>query len=175
MPLVVFLRAVNVGGHQTFRPSVLAKEMVKFDVVSIGAAGTLVVRGKIGQTMLRAELEKRLSFKTDLIICPSREILDLVKRDPFGDAPPETKDLRHYVTILTKAPKTIPPLPLERPENKKWEVTLLEVSGHFALTIWRRQTNGILYPNAVVEKLSGIPCTTRNWNTISNIVNILEK
>src|SRR5260221_9166723 len=104
MSLVVFLRAANVGGHQTFRPSVLAKQMAKFNVTNIGAAGTLVVRGKVSQSALRAELEKRLSFKTELIICREREILDLVKRDPFRDAPAETKDLRHYVTIMTKAP-----------------------------------------------------------------------
>ena len=44
MAFVVFLRAVNVGGHQTFRPSVLAKELSEYDVVNIGAAGTFVVR-----------------------------------------------------------------------------------------------------------------------------------
>ena len=41
--LVVFLRGVNVGGHRTFRPSVVAKELRKFDVVNVGAAGTFVV------------------------------------------------------------------------------------------------------------------------------------
>jgi uncharacterized protein (DUF1697 family) len=173
MPLVVFLRAANVGGHQTFRPSVLAREMAKFDVVNIGAAGTLVVRGEISQSALRAELEKRLSFKTELIICPEHEILGLVKRKPFCDAAAETKDLRHYVTVMTKAPKAIPLLPIEKPDGRKWEVKLIEISGRFALSIWRRQTNGILYPNAVAEKLFNVPATTRNWNTISAIGELL--
>ena len=44
MALVVFLRGVNVGGHRTFRPSQLVKELADFDVVNIGAAGTFVVR-----------------------------------------------------------------------------------------------------------------------------------
>src|SRR6185295_12228721 len=44
MAVVVFLRGVNVGGHRRLRPSVLAKELERLDVVSIGAAGTFVVR-----------------------------------------------------------------------------------------------------------------------------------
>jgi len=38
MALVVFLRGINVGGHRTFRPSLLAKELAKFDIVNIGRA-----------------------------------------------------------------------------------------------------------------------------------------
>ena len=43
MALVVFLKGVNVGGHKTFRPSVMAREL-QLDAVSIGAAGTFVIR-----------------------------------------------------------------------------------------------------------------------------------
>jgi hypothetical protein len=39
MPLVVVLRGVNVGGHQTFRPTRLAHELRRFEMVNIGAAG----------------------------------------------------------------------------------------------------------------------------------------
>src|SRR5213592_2066105 len=38
MALVVFLRGVNVGGHRTFRPSLLARELSEYDVVNVGAA-----------------------------------------------------------------------------------------------------------------------------------------
>ena len=38
MALVVFLRGVNVGGHRTFRPTVLAKQLRHLDAVNIGAA-----------------------------------------------------------------------------------------------------------------------------------------
>ncbi len=48
MALIVFLRGVNVGGHRTFRPSMLARELSDYDVVNVGAAGTFIVR-KPGQ------------------------------------------------------------------------------------------------------------------------------
>ena len=47
MALVVFLRGVNVGGHRTVRPTMLAQQLKRYDVVNIGAAGTFVVRRPI--------------------------------------------------------------------------------------------------------------------------------
>src|SRR5437867_6082833 len=69
MALVVFLRAVNVGGHNTFRPSVLANELREYDVVNIGAAGTFVVRRAVSQEKFRRELLNRLAFPTHIMIC----------------------------------------------------------------------------------------------------------
>jgi hypothetical protein len=42
MALIVFLRGVDVGGHRTFRPSILARELSDHDVVNVGAAGTFI-------------------------------------------------------------------------------------------------------------------------------------
>ncbi len=56
MALVVFLRGVNVGGHRTFRPSILANELSGYGVVNVGAAGTFVVRKPGLRTKFRAEL-----------------------------------------------------------------------------------------------------------------------
>ena len=44
MTLVVFFRGINVGGHRTFRASILARELAAYDGVNVGAAGTFVVR-----------------------------------------------------------------------------------------------------------------------------------
>ena len=49
------MRAVNVGGFQACRPSVLAKKLEDLNVVNIGAAGTFVVKEKVG------EIEARLN------------------------------------------------------------------------------------------------------------------
>src|SRR5271170_7807973 len=87
MAFVVFLRGVNVGGHRTFRPTMLAQQLKHFDVVSIGAAGTFVVGGPTSQTRLRAELSRRLPFETRIIICKGQDLLDIAKCQPFGDEP----------------------------------------------------------------------------------------
>src|SRR3970040_890978 len=50
--LVVLLRGVNVGGHRTFRPTTLTKQLKHLDAVNIGAAGTFVIRRPIKKTQL---------------------------------------------------------------------------------------------------------------------------
>jgi hypothetical protein len=40
MALVVFFRGINVGGHRSFRPSLLAKELSIYDAVNFGAPAT---------------------------------------------------------------------------------------------------------------------------------------
>jgi uncharacterized protein (DUF1697 family) len=174
MASVAFLRAVNVGGHQKFQPSVLAKELADFGVVNVGAAGTLVVRAMVSQATLRAEILHRLSFKPELMICPARDIIELARSQPFNDAP-TGKDMRPFLSIMQKAPRTLPPLPLEQPAGDKWQVRIVGIRGRFALSLWRRQERAIVYPNAVVEKHVGLPATTRSWNTISAICEILNE
>src|SRR5437879_455081 len=101
MALVVFLRGVNVGGHKSFRPTLLAKELSAFDVVNVGAAGTFVVRNRISQAKLRAELLRLLPFTTEVAICKGEDILALASGNPFADQPSGPK-LVQFVSILTK-------------------------------------------------------------------------
>ncbi len=173
MALVVFLRGVNVGGHKAFLPSALAKELADFDVVNVGAAGTFVVRKRISQAMLRAELLRRLPFKAELMISRSQDVIDLVSDEPFADDPSE-KDVSRFVSVLAKRPRTLPPLPISRPAGDKWQVKVIAVSGRFAFSVYRRLGRAFVYPNEVVEKGLGVSATTRNWNTISAIREILE-
>ena len=169
MAFIIFFRAVNVGGYQKFQPGKLAKELAPFDVVNLGAAGTFVVRKETGEAKLRAEIFKRLPFQPELMICPARDILRLVAGEPFRDAP-EGKDIGRFLTVMQKAPRSLPPLPIEQPPGKKWEVRIVRVIGRFALSVRR---TGQTYANAVVEKQFGLPATTRNWNTIETICTAL--
>lgn len=173
MALVVFLRGVNVGGHKAFQPSALARELADFDVVNVGAAGTFVIRKPISQAMLRAELLRRLPFKAELMVCRSRDVIDLASGEPFPDGP-FGKDVTRVVSVLAKRPRTLPPLPISQPAGEKWQVKVIGVPGRFALSLYRRLGRTVVYPNEVVEKKLGVSATTRNWNTISAICDILK-
>ena len=171
MASVVFFRAVNVGGHQNFQPGKLARELAEFDVVNLGAAGTLVVRQEVSPAKLRDEILRRLPFKPELMICPAREVLALARGSWFDDAP-AGRDVGRFVSVLQKVPRAKPRLPIEQPAGAKWEVRVVAITGRFALSVRRI---GKTYSNAVVEKYLGLPATTRNWNTMANLCEILEK
>jgi len=113
MRWVVFLRAANVGKHNRFQPSVLAKQLPKFGVINVGAVGTFVIREDVDEKTLRAAIVRKLPFKCDVMICRVKEIVDLVRNNP-------------------------------------------------------------LYPNQVIEKISGVTTTTRSWNTIEKVAKILK-
>jgi hypothetical protein len=87
MALVVFLRGINVGGHRTFRPSILAKELSDYDVVNVGAAGTFVVRKPGPRAKFRAELLRKLPFEAKVVFCDGRDLVRLERADPFRTEP----------------------------------------------------------------------------------------
>lgn len=170
---VAFLRGVNVGGHRTFRPSVLARELAAFDVVSVGAAGTFVVRKAIAEATLRAELRRRLPFEAEIMICRARELTDLAREDPFPNS--AATDARPFLSVMARRPRKPPRLPISDASDDQWQVKIVAVWGKLALSLWRRAGRTMVYPNEVVEKSFGLRATTRNWNTIRAVCDILEE
>jgi hypothetical protein len=118
MALVVFLRGVNVGGHKTFRPSLLADELSDFDVVNLGAAGTFVVRKRISRAKLRAELLRRLPFATEVVIVKGADVLKLASGNPFAGQSAGPKIVR-FVSILAKPGQSLSSIPLNLPSAGK--------------------------------------------------------
>ena len=172
MALVVFLRGVNVGGHRTFRPSNLARELKRYDVVNVGAAGTFVVRKPTRQAQLRAEFQNRLPFETEVIICAGSNLISMSSSDSFGDEPIES-DVVRFVSVLAKRPRSLPSMPISIPEGGTWLVRILATENRFLFGIYRRHMKTIGYLSRI-DKLIGVPVTTRNWNTFTAIIKVLE-
>lgn len=173
MALVVFLRGVNVGGHRTFRPSILAKELGDYDVVNVGAAGTFVVRKPGPRATFRAELLRRLPFETEAMLCDGRDLLRLHRDDPFADEPASADTVR-FVTVLASASGLRPMLPIVVPPSGQWMLRVIASDGRFVFGMYRRHMKAIGHLGRI-DKLFGVPTTTRNWNTINAIVRILER
>lgn len=167
MALVVLLRGVNVGGHKTFRPSVLAAQLKHLDAISIGAAGTFLVRRPVTRARLRAELARRLPFEAQVVVCEGRTITRLVARDPFAHQP-VGPDIVRFVSVLSGRPRVEPSMPASLPSSGKWLLKILGREDRFVLGLYRRHMKAIGYLGTV-DRLFGVPVTTRNWNTITAI------
>jgi len=172
MALVVLLRGVNVGGHRTFRPTVLARRLASLDVVNVGAAGTFVVRRPVARARVRAEFASRLPFETEIMVCEGRELLALTARDFFGRSP-APRDAIRFVSVLSRVPRSVPPLPMSLPPRGPWLLKVLARDGRFVVGLHRRQMRaiGVL---GTLDRLFGAPVTTRNWNTITAVARIVE-
>jgi uncharacterized protein (DUF1697 family) len=169
MPSIVLFRAVNVGGHQVFRPAKLAAELKAFGVVNIGAVGTFVVREEVAPARLRAEILRRLPFQPELVICTDADVLALLRRDWFGKEA-DQPGVDRFVSVLGQTSSLKLPLPFDEPAGGQWEVRIVAVTGSFVLSLRRR---GRTYSNAVVEKRLGVPATTRKWDTFEAIREVL--
>jgi uncharacterized protein (DUF1697 family) len=182
MALVVFLRGVNVGGHRTFRPSILARELSDFDVVNVGAAGTFVVRKPGSRAKFRAALAGKLPFDTHIVLCEGRDLLRLETENPFGSqasssgpssSGTSSPDVVRFVSILSKAGGVRVSLPVAFPADGEWLVRVIACEGQFVFGQYRRHMKTIGYLGQI-DKLYGAPATTRNWNTIMAIIRILK-
>jgi uncharacterized protein (DUF1697 family) len=172
MRWVVFLRAVNVGGANRCQPAAIAKQLAKFGVVNIGAVGTFVVREDVSESVLRAAIAKKLPFKCEIMICPARDIIKLSATDPFARQP-SGPDIRRFVNVLHKRPRAIPALPLSLPSDDDWLLKIIAIQDRFVLGLYRRQMKAISYLGKI-EKKFGVAATTRNWNTIQKVAQILN-
>jgi uncharacterized protein (DUF1697 family) len=172
MALVVFLRGVNVGGHRTFRPSVLARELSEFDVVNIGAAGTFVVRKPGSRSKFRAVLVKKLPFESEVVLCDGRDIVRLAEDDPFVDVP-VLPDVTRFVSVMAAGCRFRPSLPMSLPPEGDWLVQVVASQDQFIFGQYRRHMKTIGYLGQL-DKMFGGKATTRNWNTIKAIVKVLR-
>lgn len=172
MALVVLLRGVNVGGHRTFRPSALARQLKHLDVVNIGAAGTFVIRRRVPRAHVRREFARRLPFATQIVICQGREIVDLVSRDFFPGHLARPGVVR-FVSVLSQSPRSAPATPLSFPPTGEWLVRILARERRFVVGMHRRHMKVIGYLGSL-DRVFGVPATTRNWNTMAAIVRVLN-
>jgi uncharacterized protein (DUF1697 family) len=172
MALIVFLRGVNVGGHRMFRPSVLAKKLSEYDVINVGAAGTFIVRKPGSRTEFRAELLRELPFEAKVVLCDGRDLIHLETENPFGTES-STPDVVRFVSILSRTGGLRATLPVSFPPEGDWLVRVVASKKQFVFGMYRRHMKTIGYLGQI-DKLFGVPATTRNWNTILAVVRLLK-
>jgi len=133
----------------------------------------LVVREDVSEPVLRAAIAKMLPFKCEIMICPARDIIKLVSKNPFPRQP-SGPDIVRFVSVLAKRLHAPPPLPLSLPSDDDWLLKVIAVQGRFVLGLYRRQMKAIGYLGKV-EKRRGVPVTTRSWSTIEKVIAVLQR
>ena len=173
MALVVFLRAVNLGPHHRLSVAQVARDLAKYDVVNIGAAGTFVVRKSVSAAAFKAALDDCLPFEVETMICPAGEIQDLAASGVF-DGPP-AEGVQRFLTVLARKPNAPVHLPLRHPDDHRWETQVVRAQGRYVCVLTRRLGPHPVNSNILIEKRLGLSATTRNWNTVVRVIKALEK
>jgi uncharacterized protein (DUF1697 family) len=172
MALIVFLRGINVGGHRTFRPAALAKELDAYGVVNVGAAGTLVVRKPGSRLKFLAELRRRIPFAAEIAYCEGSDLMRLEMENPFASEP-SRPEVVQFVSVLSKAGRCKVSFPIFLPEEGEWFVRIIGAKGRLVFGVYRRHMKTIGYLGRI-DELFGAPATTRGWNTILSVLRVLK-
>jgi uncharacterized protein (DUF1697 family) len=169
---VVLLRGLNVGGHRTLRPTRLADRLRHLDPVNIGATGTFVIRRPARPAQVRAEIARELPFEAEIVICQGGDILRLVSRDPFAGRRARP-DVVRFASVLSRLPRFAPRLPMRFPSKGRWLLKVLAREGRFVVGVHRRDMKVIGYLGNL-DRIFGVPATTRSWSTIAAIAEVLD-
>ena len=115
---------------------------------------------------------RKLPFEAKVVLCDGRDLMRLETQNPFGTEP-SPPDVVRFVSILSKAGGVRASLPVTFPSDGEWLVRVIASEGQFVFGVYRRHMKTIGYLGQI-DKLYGVPATTRNWNTIVAIVRILK-
>jgi uncharacterized protein (DUF1697 family) len=172
MALIVFLRGVNVGGHRVFRPAALPAQLPELDVVNVGAAGTFVVRRRVGRAAVRRAFRRQLPFTAEIVVCDAAQVRALMAHRPFAGLQVRPGMVR-FVSILSGTPKVAPRLPIAFPAGRRWLVKLIARTDCFVAGVYRRDMKTIGYLGRI-DRLFDVALTTRNWNTFTAIARVID-
>lgn len=151
----------------------LARELSDYDVVNVGAAGTFVVRKPGSPAKFRAALLRKLPFVAEVVLCDGRDLMRLETENPFATESVPS-DVVRFVSVLSKPGGILAAsLPVAFPSDGAWLVRVIASEGQFVFGMYRRHMKTIGYLGQI-DRLYGVPATTRNWNTIMAIVRILK-
>jgi hypothetical protein len=101
-----------------------------------------------------------------------RNLIRLETENPFG-AEPSGPDIVRFVSILSRAGRLRATLPVTFPPDGEWLVRVIASNKQFVFGMYRRHMKTISYLGQI-DKLFGMPATTRNWNTILAVLRLLK-
>lgn len=175
-----FMRAVNVAGHATVRMSDVRDA---FAAAGCRNASTYIQSGNVvfespsrdAEAILqgiRGTLRHLLDEEPVVLLRTVSEIEDLVRQAPFkaleGDP-----SVKRYVVFLSRRPRRAPRFPLVSSQEA---LEAIAMNDREVFVVSRRKKNGFFgFPNRFIETELGIPATSRNWSTVTRIVEFARR
>ena len=172
---VAFLRAINVAGHAKIK-----KDELKAAFTAAGCQNveTYIQSGNViycapasGQPALAQKISNELrplvGGEPVVIFRTLHHLETLVREDPFEEID-RNQDVKLYVALLASLPSPMPSLPID---DRKEALLVFARKGNDLFIVSGKKPNGFYgFPNNFVEKEFRVRATSRNWNTITKIV-----
>ncbi|MBC8030733.1 MAG: DUF1697 domain-containing protein [Pyrinomonadaceae bacterium] len=177
---IALLRGINVGGNKLIKMADLREvfEHSGFkNVSSYIQSGNVIFDAKETDAdavvrKIEKKIHQSLGHQVTVILRTAAELKACVKGDPFKRIK-SGEDVTKFVTFMSAEPSNQPRLPFV---IAKENVEVLAIKNRAAFVVCRRKQNGMFgFPNAFFEKELSVAATTRNWNTVTKILELAEK
>jgi len=173
---VAFLRGINVSGQKIIKMEALRQAFVKAgfaDVQTYIQSGN-VLFNKNGYadnelvSRIDGLIEDNFGFRTDVILRSKDEIQSVLNLLKINTR--ETADQQKlYITFLKNAFQGELILPLFSKHN---DVEIISHNTRDFISVSHPYKGTYGFPNAFIEKLTGVPATTRNPQTLQKILDL---
>ena len=172
---VVFLRAVNVGGHGVVRMTDVRDAFVAAGCRNVRTyiqTGNVVFDASektIGSLLekIRRRMKRLLGHEPGVAVRTLAELEGLMKSSPFRKMKDDPK-VKLCVAFLANKPSRTPTFPLV---SDKEQLEAISMKNLDVFIVSRRKPNGWFgFPLAVLEKEIQVPATVRNWSTVTKVV-----
>jgi uncharacterized protein (DUF1697 family) len=177
---IAFLRAINVGGSSIVRMADLREAFVTAgcrNVRSYIASGNILFESGVSNDValvrrVRRAIADRLEMNPAIMLRTLKELEALVARDPFRKLR-QDRTAKFYVAFLAERPAASVKIPLT---HEKEALDVIGVTGRDAFIVSRPKPNGFYgFPNNFLEQSLGAVGTTRNWSTVSKVVDFARR
>jgi len=174
---VALLRGINVGGNKKVPMADLKKLLASLgfeDVKTLLNSGNVVFGGKAIpidrlEKKLETAIEKEFGFPVPVIARSSENMKNLFESDPFAEIE-VTKNIRLYLSFLKTEPKEIPAIPWQTADGA---FRILSYRNYTVISVLDLSKTKSVDGMKALEKLFGKDITTRNWNTVLKIGQLL--
>jgi len=174
---VAFLRGINVGGKHLVRMDALRALFASLGLQNVSTyiqSGNVIFEAAaknpaaLTETIEQALLNE-LGYPVSVVIRTRAELAAIIQLDPFKKTKGEGTP---HVTFLSGELKRKIKTPLWSPAN---DCAIVHVGPREIFTIGYRLPNGRAGNfMALIEKEAGKSLTTRNWNTLTKIVELMK-
>lgn len=172
---VAFLRGINVGGHNIIRKEKLQDAFTSLgykDISVYKQSGNVVFETDKDEELIKKGIQQKLHsvLGSDIMVFlrPLPYLAELIKSNPFGNGDAKNDSL--LVTFMSSEPLESA-LPIKIPKSN---AEIIQISKGEAYSVTHGFGEGGK-PNPFLEKKFKVQATTRNWNTIKEIVEAYSK
>lgn len=175
---LALLRGINVSGKNIIKMEELKKTMISkgfFNVKTYIQSGNIFFETNIDEKdflsiKLNEIIKESFGLDVPVIMVSKNELEFVVNKNPFLSKDETTKNL--YVSFLSKEPKNGDLELLKAIDFNGDEFVLL---GRFLFLKYSNSAAKTKLDNKMIEKKLNVTSTSRNWNTINNLLKIYDE